>query len=89
MFVSLLPSKTLEYITRKTLYFYNSHRQPGNQSTARDVQMAIDPEALDAMDQGALGQLYQAQVDAQGGASQRQDLSDMVAARAAAQKRKI
>ncbi|KAI7836288.1 hypothetical protein COHA_009837 [Chlorella ohadii] len=53
-----------------------------------DVDVSIDPTELEGLDDAALRELYEMRVAEQRAAAGREDFSDMVAAKAAAQKRK-
>ncbi|KAI3424478.1 hypothetical protein D9Q98_010028 [Chlorella vulgaris] len=53
-----------------------------------DVDVSIDPSELEGLDDAALRELYEIRVQEQRAASGREDFSDMVAAKAAQQKRK-
>ncbi|PSC74600.1 Splicing factor 3B subunit 2 [Micractinium conductrix] len=53
-----------------------------------DVDVALDPAELEGLDDAALRELYEMRVQEQRSAAGREDFSDMVAAKAAQQKRK-
>jgi splicing factor 3B subunit 2 len=53
-----------------------------------DLDVSIDPGDLEGLDDGALKELYEARVREQRAAAGREDFSDLVAEKAAAQKRK-
>ena len=53
-----------------------------------DVEVNLTPEEVEGLDEAALKQLYEDKLAEARGATKREDFSDMVAARAAALKRK-
>lgn len=58
------------------------------QNLPTDVEVNLTPEEVEGLDETALRQLYEDRLAEARGANKREDFSDMVAARAAQQKRK-
>ncbi|KAK9818025.1 hypothetical protein WJX72_005866 [[Myrmecia] bisecta] len=58
------------------------------QQMASDVEVAIDPEELEGLDDAAIKALYESRLAEQRATSAREDFSDLVAQKAAQQKRK-
>lgn len=54
-----------------------------------DVEVTISPEELEGLDEAAVRQLYEERMQEMKAANRREDFSDMVAAKAAQQKRKL
>lgn len=54
-----------------------------------DVEVALTPEEIEGLDEAGIKQLYDAKVAEARAANKREDFSDMVAAKAAQQKRKL
>lgn len=70
-------------IRKPTKKGFDALKQPG------DVEVTISPEELEGLDEDALKQLYNERMQEMRSANKREDFSDMVAAKAMQQKRKL
>lgn len=53
------------------------------------IEVTLSPEEIEGLDEAAIRQLYEERVEQMKQATRREDFSDMVAAKAAQQKRKL